>query len=274
MLDDGLNSILFLVQIGFLQVTVWDVLDILIVGYLIYRIYKLLRGSIAFNIFIGVITLMVFYWVVNLLNMDLLSALLDQFVEIGVLSIIIIFQPEVRRFLLFLGDSTMRQRSNFWSRLLDRNPQGSSELKKKHIQALKAALLRMSRTKTGALIVLTNNVNLESISNTGIRLDADVSQQLIESIFNKESPLHDGAVLIFDHKIYAASCILPVSDNPNLPTSAGLRHRAAVGITERARVACFIVSEENGGISFAYEGSLYRKLSEEKLTELLNEHYL
>ncbi len=264
---------IFLLQIGFLRVTVWDVLDILIVGYLIYRVYKLLRGSIAFNIFVGVITLIVVYWAVQALNMDLLSALLNKFVEIGVLSIIIIFQPEVRRFLLFLGDSTLRRRSKFWSRLLDRNQEGSTEIKKKHVQALKSALLRMSRNKTGALIVLANDLNLDAISKTGIRLEADLSQQLLESIFNKESPLHDGAVIIFNHKIDAASCILPVSDNPNLPSSAGLRHRAAVGITERARVACFIVSEETGAVSFAFEGSLYRRLSEEKLTELLNEHY-
>ena len=263
---------IYLLKIGFLPVRIWDVLDVLIVGYLIYQIYKLLKGSIAFNIFIGVLTLYVVWWLVNQLDMDLLSVVLDQFVLVGVTIIIIIFQPEVRRFLLFLGDSTLKQRSNFLSRIIDRNFEAGDE-NVAIVNATKAAILRMSRKKTGAIIVLSKGVSLEGLINSGVTMDAQISEPLIESIFNKESPLHDGAVIIAGGKIHAASCILPVSDTRGLPKSIGLRHRAAIGITERAKVAAFVVSEENGGISFAYEGKLQRKISETQLTSLLTEHF-
>ena len=263
---------LFLFKIGFLPVRIWDVLDILIVGYLIYQIYRLLKGSIAFNIFIGVLTLYVVWWLVNQLDMDLLSAVLDQFVLVGVTIIVIIFQPEVRRFLLFLGDSTLRQRSNFLGRIIDRNFEKTEE-NTGLVNATKAALLRMSRKKTGAIIVLSKNISLDGLINSGVTMDAQISEPLIESIFNKESPLHDGAVILTNGKIHSASCILPVTDSTRLPKSAGLRHRAAVGITELAKVSDFVVYEETGDISFAYEGKLQKKVSETQLTSLLNEHF-
>lgn len=259
-------------EIGFLPVRIWDILDILIVGYLIYQIYKLLRGSIAFNIFVGVVMLYVIWWLVGVLKMDLLSLLLNQVVSVGVIILIIIFQPEVRRFLLLLGNTTLRQRSNFLFRLLDRNFD-DEQTKLAMTKEIKAALLRMSQKKWGALIIFSKSLNMEGISTSGIRLSAKISQQLLESIFNKQSPLHDGAVLIDNHTIVAASCILPVSDNPDLPKSAGLRHRAAVGITERMNVVAFIVSEETGAISFAFEGRLHRNVNEETLGELLEKHY-
>ena len=261
-------------EIGFLPIRIWDIIDILIVGYLIYQIYKLLRGSVAFNIFIGVILIYVLSWLVSLLEMDLLSSLLGQFVSVGVLMLLIVFQPEVRRFLLILGNNTLRQRSNFFNRLLSGrlNIFETEEQPSQNVDAIFKAILRMSRIKTGALIVFTKNLNLEYFSNSGVILDAKISQPLIESIFNKESPLHDGAVVISDNKIHAASCVLPLSSNPDLPKSAGLRHRAAVGVTENSTVAAFIVSEENGAISYAEHGNLARKISEKRLKELLMKH--
>ncbi len=261
-----------LFEIGFLPVRIWDILDILVVGFLMYQIYKLLRGSIAFNIFIGVILIFVLWWLVGVLKMDLLSSLLSQFVSVGVIMLLIIFQPEVRRFLLMLGNSTLRQRSNFLSKLLDRNMNVKEE-KHQHIQEIKKAMLHMSRQKTGALIVLTTNINVEVFSNSGVLIEANISQPLIESIFNKDSPLHDGAMVISGGKIRAASCVLPISASQGLPKSAGLRHRAAVGVSENSEVAAFIVSEENGKISMAYDGKLFGKLDETKLTERLMEHY-
>jgi len=258
-------------KIGFLPVRIWDILDILIVGYLMYQIYRLLRGNIAFNIFVGVLTLYVVWWLVDQLNMDLLGAVLDQFVKVGVIILIIIFQPEVRRFLLFLGNSTLRQRSNFLGRIIDRNFEGG-EQKEDWVQAIKKAMLRMSRSKTGALIVMSKNLNLEGLVNSGIVIDGQISEALIESIFNKSSPLHDGAVIMENGKVKLASAILPISESHELPSSAGLRHRAAVGITERANVAGFVVSEETGIISFAYGGKLKRNLTEDELVSLLNEH--
>ncbi len=262
---------ILLFDIGFLPIRIWDILDILIVGYLMYQIYKLLRGSIAFNIFIGFILVYVVWWLVGVLKMDLLSSLLSQFVSVGVLMLLIVFQPEVRRFLLLLGDSTLRQRSNFFRRLIDREWETTSSEQKK-VKAIKKAMLRMSRTRTGALIVIAENVNLETFSNSGVTLDAQISQPLIESIFNKESPLHDGAMVISGKRIKAASVVLPVSANPDLPKNVGLRHRAGVGVTENTEVGVFIVSEETGRIAYAKDGKLERGLEESRLEELLSKH--
>ncbi|MFK7807335.1 MAG: diadenylate cyclase CdaA [Saprospiraceae bacterium] len=261
-----------LFQIGFLPVRIFDILDILIVGYLMYQIYKLLRGSVAFNIFIGFILIYVVNWLVRLLEMDLLASILGQLVSVGVLMLLIIFQPEVRRFLLFIGDSTLRQRSNFVSRLLDRNKQTDTN-RQQYLQAIKGAIMNMSKSKTGVLIVLANNLNVEFFAGSGVKLDALVSQQLLETIFSKDSPLHDGAVVISRNSIRAASCILPVSSNPTLPSNAGLRHRAAVGVTESTNVTAFVVSEENGEMSFAREGKLSKLRTEGELGKMLEAFY-
>ncbi len=259
-------------EIGFLPIRIVDILDVLIVGYLMYQIYKLLRGTIAFNIFIGILILYIVWWMVGQLQMDLLSQVLTQFVNVGVILIVVIFQQEIRRFLLFLGNNTFQRQIQFVGQIFRKEGilTDEGEFQKK---ALKNALLRMSRRKTGALIILANDLNLEGIISQGVALDANISQPLLESIFNKESPLHDGAVVIASGKIQWASSILPISDNPNLPESAGMRHRAAVGLTEKVNVPAFIVSEENGRISMALDGRLLRNLSEEQVQELLDEHY-
>lgn len=264
---------MFLFQIGFLNISIWDVLDVSIVAYLMYRIYMLLRGSIAFNIFIGVLILYIVYGLVNALKMEMLSVILGQFVSVGFIIIIIIFQPEVRRFLLLLGNTTLKGRTNFIRRLLDRSME-SSEERQAHVLEIKNACLRMSKVKTGSLIVFAKTLQLQSISNTFIEVDGQISAGLLESIFNKESPLHDGAVVISKGRILAAGCILPVSESLTLPSSAGLRHRAAVGITERTIAAALIVSEETGSISFADQGKIEMALSEARLTELINLHYV
>jgi uncharacterized protein (TIGR00159 family) len=261
----------FLFDIGFLPVSIWDVLDVIIVGYLIYRIYLLLRGSIALNIFVGVVMLYVVYWLVGMLKMDLLSMILSQFVNVGFIIIIIIFQPEVRRFLLFLGNTTLRGRTTVVSRWLARNLRVVAD-RESYILEVKSALLRMSRDNIGALIVLSKNVDLSNISHSGIYLDAQISQALLLSIFQRESPLHDGAVVIGKGKILAASAILPVSETSVLPESAGLRHRAALGISERTTAVAFVVSEETGTISFAQEGRMEMGLNEERISQLLQEH--
>ena len=262
----------FWIKIGFLPIRLWDVLDILIVGYLMYQLYKLLKGSIAFNILIGLFTLYMIWFLVGELKMDLLQAFLGQFVNVGVIILIIIFQPEVRRFLLFLGNTTLRQRSNFLSRILERNIE-STQQREEHIKAIKSALLRMGRRRTGALIVFARNLNLDGLINSGVPIGAKITDSLLESIFNKESPLHDGAVIIDGGKITKASCILPVSESIHVPKNVGLRHRAAMGVTERANVVAFVVSEETGYVSFASKGYLRRKLNEEELTELLEKYY-
>ncbi|MBI1223766.1 MAG: TIGR00159 family protein [Bacteroidetes bacterium] len=258
----------FLFEIGFLPISLWDVLDITIVGYLIYRVYLLLRGSIAFNIFIGIVVIYLLWWLVGMLKMDMLSMILSQFVNVGFIIIIIIFQPEVRRFLLMLGNTTLGRRSEVMFRWFTRN------LDKKIVNEaataeIREALLRMSREKTGALIVFSNSLELDGMGHSGVLLDARISKTLLLSIFQKESPLHDGAVLISKGKIQSASCVLPVSDSPDLPTRIGLRHRAALGISERSNATAFVVSEETGSISFAANGKIELKLKEKRLSELL-----
>ena len=246
-------------------------LDVLIVAYLLYRLYKLLEGSIAVNIVVGIGTLYLLSYIVGLLNLEMLDRILQQFLNLGVIILIIIFQPEVRRFLLLLGNSTIRNRSNFFNRLI--NPDGTGQEGSSVIaEQIWGAMLQMSKDKTGALIVLTGNTSIEGISSSGTVINARVSRTLLETIFDKHTPLHDGAVLIGNGLLLEAGCVLPVSDSQRLPRNAGLRHRAAVGVTERANVAAFVVSEETGLLSMAYEGKLTRGLSEEKLLELLTEH--
>jgi uncharacterized protein (TIGR00159 family) len=262
---------IFLIEIGFLPIRIWDILDIIIVGYLMYQLYKLLRGTIAFNIFIGILTLYVIWWVVGVLQMDLLSQVLTQFVNVGVIVIVVVFQQEIRRFLLFLGNNTLERQIQFAGRFFSRTDEVTDE-RERQKSAIVNAMMRMSRRKTGALIVIANDVNLDGIVSSGTELDADISQALLESIFNKESPLHDGAVILDNGKIEYASCVLPISENPDLPENAGMRHRAAVGITEKANVASLVVSEENGRISVAYRGELIRDLDERQLKAELDKY--
>ena len=266
-----------LVNIGFMPVSAWDVLDVAIVTYLLYELYKLVRGSVASNILTGIGLLFLLYFAVDLVGMQLLSALLDRFVSVGVIVLVIIFQPELRRFLLLLGNNALRQRSNVVQRLLRagiRSQQGSDEEGEgqghsMELIALKAALLRLARKKTGALIVVSDNPAGEPTGSSGTKLDADLTESLLLSIFNKHSPLHDGAVIVHAGRIYAASCVLPVTDRTDLPQSVGLRHRAAVGLSERSKSKAFVVSEETGGISVASGGRLRRKLKEEQLEQEL-----
>lgn len=263
-----------LLKLGFLPIRVWDILDILIVGYLMYQAYKLLRGSIAFNIFVGVLILFIIWWLVGALKMNLLSLLLNQFVSVGVIIFLIVFQPEVRRFLLLLGNNTLRQRSKFLRRILDRNLRQDVIKKDMLTSEISHAMEAMGQRRCGALIVLAPNVEMmEAIVQTGVPIDSHISQQLIESVFHKESPLHDGAMVIAKSKILAASCILPLSDSPDIPKTAGLRHRAAVGITERMNVATFIVSEETGQMSFAFDGRLRMNLDAHEIKRLLGKHF-
>ena len=232
----------------------------------------MLKGSIAFNIFIGVVAAFILWQLVKLLHMELTSAVFEQFASVGVIMLLIVFQPELRRFLLFLGNSTLRQRYNFFDRWLGSDEEDTSEIQQK-TQSIKAALLRLAESKTGALIVFAKSFQMSKLNNTGVKLDAEISQQLLESIFNRKSPLHDGAVIIANGKIQQASTVLPISNKTNLPKSIGLRHRAAIGATENSEVTVFVVSEETGKISVANKGQIKENVSDAELTELLLAHY-
>lgn len=259
-----------LFNIGFLEVNILDLFDILIVGVLLYQLYRLLRGSIALNIFAGLVALFLSYLVFEALGMDLLSIILYQFINIGFVSLIIIFQPEVRRFLLLLGSNAIKQRDSVWNRLLGREEENAG--RRPEAEDIRRAVLQLARRRTGALIVILQDADPETIISGGTVLDATLSYSLLVSIFHKESPLHDGAVIIKNQRIDRASSILPISENPDLPKSVGLRHRAAVGVTEKSDVVCLIVSEETGKISFARDGKLERGITEARVEELLEQY--
>jgi uncharacterized protein (TIGR00159 family) len=231
--------------------------------------YKLLRGTLAFNIFIGVVILYIIWWLVGILNMNLLSMLLGRIVAFGVIILVIIFQPEVREFLLVLGNTTLKGRLRFLERIFG---QGENVLSVKNVNILrdfKTAFTELSKTKTGALIVFTREP-VPAIENTGDIINGEISAVLIENIFFKNAPLHDGAMIIYGDKIRAARCILPVSKDKNLSKDLGLRHRAGIGVTENSNALSIIISEENGQISYASHGNLVRNISPEKAKDLIS----
>ncbi len=254
----------------FIKVRMLDVVDILLVAFLLYEIYNLVKGTAAIRIFLGIVAIFVAWRIVRILQMELLSEILGAFISVGFIALIVVFQPEIRKFLLMLGNPTFinrrRRRFFFWKvdvnqgRLLD-------------IMPIVNACNRMSSSKTGALIVLAQNNALAEYVETGELLDARITEQMIESIFFKNSPLHDGALIIIDNRLNAARCVLPVSISEDLPAHLGLRHRAAIGITERSDAVAITVSEQTGKISFCKEGELRTDVSIVELKAMLDEEF-
>jgi uncharacterized protein (TIGR00159 family) len=262
-----------LFRIGFLSVRLLDIIDILIVAFLLYKIYQLLKGGAAMNIFIGIVSIYILWWLfVKILNMQLLGAILGQFMSVGVLALIIVFQQEVRRFLLFIGTNSFTGKDSITRRLLPWNWQVKPQNNFSIIPIVKACS-GMSKSKTGAIIVIARSTDLNFYESTGDIMDAEVSKRLLESIFFKNSPLHDGAVIIQNDKIKAARCVLPVTENTELPAQYGMRHRAALGITEQSDAISIIVSEETGAIALAIDGKLTFNLSPEELERALQKEF-
>ncbi len=248
---------IFLFKIGFLRITFWDLLDVLIVGYLFYLIYNLTKGTIVFNIVIGVVVFMGIYWGISSLEMSLLAKIFSGLVEFGFVMIVVVFQPEIRRFLMLFGKNLLKSRSNLLKQIF--RMQGISpqnQMSEKMLNKIVTVTEKLGKEKIGALIVFSSNPTLQGLDGTGVRLNANISMRLIESIFQKESPLHDGAMIISNGKIFSVASILPVSNSLTLPGSAGLRHRAGVGVSETTEAFAVIVSEETGEISTAKEGVL------------------
>ena len=256
-------------NVGALDIRFLDVIDVLVVAYLMYVVYKLVRGTVAFNIFIGVVLLYVTYLLVEALDMRLLSLLLGSVVAFGVIILIIIFQPEVREFLLVLGNNTLKGRFKFLETLFGKQVvDGEMAFTLKSMQD---ALSNLSKSKTGALLVLSNASTL-NLEQTGQVLNAKLSSSLLQNIFFKNAPLHDGAVLIHKNMIKAASCILPLSKNKTLGKELGLRHRAALGITESNNVLAIVVSEETGDYALAEHGVLKTDLNLEQIMTRTREY--
>ena len=249
---------------GFLDLDIFDFLDILLVTALLYQLYKLVKGTVAIKIFIGLASTYLFWKLVGALQMELLSEILGQFIGVGVLAIIIVFQQEIRKFLLMIGTTSFQNQQNFFKNIL--KPQKAISL---NINDLLIACNNMAQTKTGALIIITRNTELGTFERTGEKIGAHVSKGLIESIFFKNSPLHDGAAIISKNMIVAARCVLPVSDQVNLPIHMGLRPRAAASLTEMTDALAITVSEETGKISYLKQGRLNENINSDDLKKFL-----
>lgn len=255
---------------GFISIRFLDVIDILLVALLLYELYNLIKGTAAINIFLGIVSIFLLWQLVRLLEMELLSEILGAFISVGFIALIVVFQPEIRKFLLLVGTPTFlskrRKRFFFWRFNFSNGPVLD-------IDPIVKACHKMSANRIGALIVIADQNQLEEYIESGVPLDAHISEQLIESTFYPNSPLHDGAMIISNNRVKTARSILPVSKKTELPAFIGLRHRAAVGITERSDAIAIVVSEQTGKISYSKSGSLKLDLSAAELKNVLEEEF-
>ena len=245
-----------------LDLSALDVIDIVLVALLLYYIYKLIKGTVAINIFIGIVIFYLFFLLVDALEMRMLSKILGGFMSVGIIALIVVFQPEIRKFLLMIGSTNFGKKSA----TLGRFQFLTSSVRKNNTNAndiIKAAT-KMASTKTGALMILERNNNLDFLVETGDQMNIELTQPILESIFFKNSPLHDGAIIISNNIIKATRIILPVSNQKEIPAHFGLRHRAAIGITEKTDALAIVVSEESGQISYINNGAfiIYKNTQE------------
>jgi diadenylate cyclase len=255
---------------AFIQIRVIDVIDILLVALIMYQVYILIRGTVAFNIFIAVIGIWLLFVIVNMLKMKLLSSILGAIIGGGAIALIILFQQEIRRFLIFLGSRYFPDRKFSFEHLLKREDAPMSRVR---IESIHKASINLANSFTGALIVITRKSSLDLYAETGDILRAKTSSRLIESIFVKNGPLHDGAVIIENDLIVSARCVLPFTNKTELPPVYGMRHRAGLGISENTDSFVIIVSEERGEISIAENGELISGVGEQELWHILKKKF-
>lgn len=260
-------SLLF--KIGFLDISIVNIIDIALVAALLYQVYKLLKGSVAIKIFLGFLSIYLIYLLVRALRMELLSAILGQFMGVGVIAAIIIFAPEIRKFLLLIGRSSLLSDDNIWKDMLFFWRKKDNAIF--NISPIIDASKTLAGSNTGALMVISKSTELKFYAESGDILDAELSKRLLISIFNKYSPLHDGAVIIHNGKIKAARCILPVTER-EVPAQFGLRHRAAIGMSETTDAIVLIVSEETGQLSMSKNGKILHNMSFQEIRELINDY--
>lgn len=251
----------------FFEFGIKDIVDIVLVAAMLFYIYRLMKESRSLNVFMGILIFIVLWLVVTqVLEMKLLGSIMDKLVSVGVIGLIILFQEDIRKFLYNLGG---QRRIQMLRRLFNNDKHPDSEQVKRAIMPIVMSCMSMSKKKIGALIVIQRATPLDDIVATGERIDASISQRLIENIFFKNSPLHDGAMIIVNQHIRAAGCILPVSHDLHIPKELGLRHRAALGITQESDSIAIVVSEETGSISVATHSNFQLRLTAEKLESIL-----
>ena len=251
-----------------LNFSIVDVLDIFLVASLLYYAYKLLKGTVAINIFTGIILIYVLWRGTVLLEMELLSSIIGGFMSVGIIALIVVFQPEIRKFLLMVGSANLSKKGSFFERIKFFKNQ-NLERDTTDIKSVISACSNMSASKTGALIVIERSNNLTFLGDSGDEMNITVTQPILESIFFKNSPLHDGAILIENNQIIATRVILPVSDSSDVPSRYGLRHRAALGISEKTDSLIIVISEQTGKLVYVKSGEFIKIKSPEELKEKL-----
>lgn len=249
--------------------TITDALDIVLVALLLYYIYKLVRGTVAINIFLGIVIIWAFWKLTGYLKMNMINSLVGPFLQVGLIALIVVFQQEIRKFLLMVGSTNFANKRNFVKHFKFLKQDGLTT--NTNVDALMNACKNMADSKTGALLVFERNNSLDFIKNSGDKMNIEITQPIIESIFYKNSPLHDGAAIIEENKITATRVILPVSNERKIPLRFGLRHRAAVGITEKTDALALVVSEETGAISYLRNGDFVAYEDIDALSEQIKE---
>lgn len=256
-------------NLDFIDFSFLDVLDIILVAVLLYYIYKLLKGTVAINIVIGIALIFLIWKITQALRMEMLSGILGYLLSGGVIALIIVFQQEIRKFLLMIGSTNFSTKRGFLTQLKFLQSEISVET---DVETIIATLKRLSKTKTGVLLVIERTNKLDFLINSGDSMNALVNGAIIESIFYKNSPLHDGATIIRDNYVVATRVILPVSSNTKIPARFGLRHRAAIGVSEKTDAVCLLVSEETGELSYIKDGEFVLFKDTDELIEKLQIH--
>ena len=255
----------------FIEFSLLDILDILLVATLLYYIYKLLKGTVAINIVIGIAFIFLIWQITQALRMEMLSGILGYLLSGGVIALIIVFQQEIRKFLLMIGTTNFTNKRNFLKQLKFLQTEIGSDI---DTETILGACKKMAKTKTGVLIVIERTNSLDFLINTGDKMNALLNEALLESVFYKNSPLHDGALIIRDNYIVATRVVLPISDSIKIPSRFGLRHRAAIGVSEKTDAVCLLVSEETGEISYIKDGGFelytdFKELNEKLRKDLM-----
>jgi diadenylate cyclase len=256
-------------KFDFLDIGFIDILDILLVAVLLFYAYRLVKGTVAINIFFGIVIFYVIWKLTDIMNLDVLSNILGKFISVGFFALIVVFQQEIRKFLLMIGSTNFASRRNVirYFRFINQG----QDLLKIDLTALLGACDKMAADKTGAIIVMERENNLDFIKNTGDEANIEISAQILETIFFKNSPLHDGAIIVKDNNITATRVVLPVSESSSIPARFGLRHRAAVGISEKTDALVLVISEQTGKISYVKDGEFCKFKNTEDLRRLLTE---
>ena len=251
-----------------LNFTIIDIIDVILVALLLYYAYKLIKGTVAINIFFGIVIIYLLFLLVDTLQMKMLTKILGGFMSVGIIALIVVFQPEIRKFLLMIGSTNIARRSALFKNI---NFLKTQNINTTDAHTVVAACTKMGSSKTGALIILERNNNLDFLLSTGDEMNIKVTQPIIESIFFKNSPLHDGAAIIANNIIKATRFILPVNNYKKIPEHFGLRQRAAIGITEKTDALALVVSEETGQVSYLKNGEFIMYKNTEDLAEQIKE---